>query len=287
MSDEDIRLLPIGAIARATNLTVKALRHYHEIGLLIPRSVDAWTGYRGYGPEELARAAMIATLRRLELPLAEMATVLADPGSEEARSRLRAHRARLSRRSADLDVLLARLDAFLEGRTDMEYPATLTPPAVRVADPRTAAALTATTTIERLATLIPDLLQQVTGALAAAGVAAAGPVFARYLDNPQTGEPFRMEVGVPIATDRAPAPLVTVTLPGGRHIVAEHRGAYDTLPESWAGLFRFVLDGDHEIDGGPWEVYLRTPMDSDTPSDWRTELVFPLRDGSSDAEGGD
>ena len=45
-------LLPIGRFARLTELTVKALRHYAEIGLLEPARVDEATGYRFYALEQ-------------------------------------------------------------------------------------------------------------------------------------------------------------------------------------------------------------------------------------------
>jgi DNA-binding transcriptional MerR regulator len=47
MSVETEGLQPIGRFARAIGLTIKAFRHYSEIGLLRPARVDEWTGY-GY-----------------------------------------------------------------------------------------------------------------------------------------------------------------------------------------------------------------------------------------------
>ena len=40
------QLMPIGRFSRLTGLTVKALRHYSELGLLRPASIDPDTGYR-------------------------------------------------------------------------------------------------------------------------------------------------------------------------------------------------------------------------------------------------
>ena len=45
---ETSELMTIGRFARVTGLTVKALRHYDEVGLLRPAAVDAETGYRSY-----------------------------------------------------------------------------------------------------------------------------------------------------------------------------------------------------------------------------------------------
>jgi len=52
-------LLPIGRFARLTGLTVKALRHYDEVGLLEPASVDPATGYRYYAARQCVRAEAI------------------------------------------------------------------------------------------------------------------------------------------------------------------------------------------------------------------------------------
>ena len=48
--------LPIGDFSRATHLSVKMLRHYHELGLLEPADVDADTGYRRYAAEQIVTA---------------------------------------------------------------------------------------------------------------------------------------------------------------------------------------------------------------------------------------
>ena len=46
-------LLRIGDFSRASSLSVKALRAYHETGLLVPADVDPRTGYRSYSVAQL------------------------------------------------------------------------------------------------------------------------------------------------------------------------------------------------------------------------------------------
>ncbi|MFG1810939.1 MerR family transcriptional regulator [Streptomyces sp. NPDC049040] len=70
-------LLTIGAFARASRLSPKALRLYDELGLLAPARVDPATGYRFYAPEQLERARLVAWLRRLGMPLARIKGVCA------------------------------------------------------------------------------------------------------------------------------------------------------------------------------------------------------------------
>ncbi|MEV0368341.1 MerR family transcriptional regulator [Streptomyces sp. NPDC050636] len=68
-------LLTIGAFARASRLSPKALRLYDELGLLTPARVDPWSGYRRYAPAQLERARLVAWLRRLGMPLARIRDV--------------------------------------------------------------------------------------------------------------------------------------------------------------------------------------------------------------------
>ncbi|MGW8671964.1 MerR family transcriptional regulator [Streptomyces niveus] len=67
--------LTIGAFARASRLSPKALRLYDELGLLTPARVDGTTGYRYYVEAQLPRARLVAWLRRVGMPLARIGEV--------------------------------------------------------------------------------------------------------------------------------------------------------------------------------------------------------------------
>ncbi|MCX5084510.1 protein phosphatase 2C domain-containing protein [Streptomyces sp. NBC_00401] len=70
-------LLTIGAFAKASRLSPKALRLYDELGLLNPARVDPVTGYRLYAMDQLDQARLVAWLRRLGMPLARIRHVTA------------------------------------------------------------------------------------------------------------------------------------------------------------------------------------------------------------------
>jgi serine/threonine protein phosphatase PrpC len=79
-----MRLLTIGAFARAVRLTPKALRLYDDLGLLPPAAVDADSGYRFYHPAQLEQARLIARLRRVGMPLERIRAVCALPPAAAA-----------------------------------------------------------------------------------------------------------------------------------------------------------------------------------------------------------
>lgn len=66
----------IGEFSRRTRLSIKALRLYDELGLLVPARVTPDSGYRWYGAGQLRTARMVASLRQLGMPLARIKTVV-------------------------------------------------------------------------------------------------------------------------------------------------------------------------------------------------------------------
>lgn len=117
----DDSLISIGRFARLTGLSIGALRHYHELGLLEPARVDPATGYRSYRRDQAAVARLIGRLRELDVALPEIRDILAaDPASRLRR--LRAHRSRLA---AELSRLQRQIH-WLNRHIDHEEPMTVT-----------------------------------------------------------------------------------------------------------------------------------------------------------------
>ena len=56
-------LVTIGEFSRMTHLSVKALRHYHDVGVLEPAAVNPDTGYRSYDLSQVPAAQVIRRLR--------------------------------------------------------------------------------------------------------------------------------------------------------------------------------------------------------------------------------
>lgn len=85
-------MLNIGEFAGMTGLTIKALRHYDEKGVLVPADVDAQSGYRRYGEDQVRTGVVVRALRDAGVPLADITAALADGEVEAA---VDAHRARV------------------------------------------------------------------------------------------------------------------------------------------------------------------------------------------------
>ena len=76
-------MFKIGEFSKLSNITVKMLRHYDEIGLLKPIRVDDITNYRYYSSSQLETASMINTYKSLGFSLKIIKTLIENKNGEE------------------------------------------------------------------------------------------------------------------------------------------------------------------------------------------------------------
>lgn len=116
MQVNSVQLMPIGRFSRLTGVGVKALRHYDEVGLLVPAAVDDETGYRFYSADQVDRAEAIRLLRRLDMPLDEIRSTLTAGDPATLRAVLVSHQRQIAIRDAELRATRVRLQRLIDGR---------------------------------------------------------------------------------------------------------------------------------------------------------------------------
>jgi DNA-binding transcriptional MerR regulator len=104
----------VGELARMSGVSVRALHHYDEIGLLRP-SGRTEAGYRLYSAADAGRLRRILFYRELELSLDAIAEILADPDARDADHLRRQHRL-LRERRARTDALIQAIEKEMEAR---------------------------------------------------------------------------------------------------------------------------------------------------------------------------
>jgi DNA-binding transcriptional MerR regulator len=88
-------MVSIGEFARLGGVSIRTLRHYDQIGLLRPATVDPETGYRGYSAAQLGQINRIMALKELGLSLAQVRLLLDGVTVGELRGMLLLRRAQL------------------------------------------------------------------------------------------------------------------------------------------------------------------------------------------------
>jgi DNA-binding transcriptional MerR regulator len=177
--------LAIGDFSRATHLTVKTLRHYHETGLLEPAQVDPETGYRRYTTGQIQVAQIIRRFRDLDMPLSDIRAVLSAPDVQARNELIAAHLRRLESDLARTQTAVASL------RDLLEHPALSVDIRRRKVDRVTAAAISQVVRVEDALSWFLGALGEINAALAAQRIlpaGTAGGIFENALFSQARGE---------------------------------------------------------------------------------------------------
>jgi DNA-binding transcriptional MerR regulator len=267
-------MLRIGDFARLGRVTVKALRHYEEEGLLAPREVDRATGYRYYGPEQLEPLSWIVLLKDFGFRLDEIRRLLADPSAMP--QALAARREALASTLEAESRRLSRLDAFQQMLCG-EAPAP--PVALRRIEPALAYTLRDRVSLAsgRITGMFEAAERQARKARA-----DASPFLLFHDDD--WSDALDVEVCIPVVEEMDGAYLVPGCATAGSVV---YRGDYDQTPSLAAALADWLRTSGHQLSGPLREVYhhyganqagYRLPhrVLARSPGDFVTELQAPV-----------
>jgi DNA-binding transcriptional MerR regulator len=109
----------IGSLSKLSGVSIRALHHYDQIGLLQPSEV-AESGYRYYDDAAVEKLWQILFYRELDFPLAEIGEILASPSFDRSRA-LAEHRSLLLQKRERLDRLIALVSNAMKGEQHMEF----------------------------------------------------------------------------------------------------------------------------------------------------------------------
>ena len=266
----------IGDFARLAGVTVRMLRHYDSLGLLVPAHVDAVTGYRRYAAAQLPRLNRLVALKGLGLTLAQVGPVLdAQVGPEALRGMFTLRRAQIEAQMESDRARLASIEARLrtiekEGTmSELEFVEKALPPL------RLAQMTGRVTDVNELGGQVGPAFDRLTRGLTAAGVPTGLPSFAWY-----AGDAAGTTWGVGYTTSREAVDDVegaeVSELPAcERALTVIHRGSMATIGDTWQALATAADSRGLTTYAPCREVYIEAPMDDQDA--WVTELQQPVR----------
>lgn len=263
-------LMPIGRFSRLCWLSIKALRVYDETGLLHPAHVDPDSGYRYYTPDQATTARVIATLRTLDMPLADIREVLAEPDPDRVRDLLDGYRLVLERRIDRHRHMLNRVETFIRKGAVMAYQIT-----TRDTAPADVLGTVYPATPDSLAETSSAAYHRLYGAIAAAGGRPDGPPRMVYLD--MADDAWTIEACVPVAgLSSAPDGFSLHRMPGGLAAVTLHVGPYDELGIAYREVESWIDAQGLTSAGPPYDSYLNDPAQVGDPTKLETEIIWPV-----------
>ena len=282
-------MFKIGDFSRISQVSVKTLRYYDEIGLLKPARVDRFTGYRYYSVDQSHRLNRILALKDLGLSLEQIARLLDDDlPPAQIRGMLRLKQAEILQCLEEEQARLARVEARLR-QIEQEEPMSTYDIVLKKVEPQTVVA------IRDVVPTYHDqgpLWKELSVYLEQHGAKASGPSLTIYYDTEYRERDVDLEVATPVSAPLPGNERVRVReLPGAELMACViHQGSYDALSEAYAALLTWIEANGYRVTGPDREVYLRCPDNdyddpdavgyadyiADDPTANLTEVQFPV-----------
>ena len=261
----------IGDFAVMTSLSRKALRHYHDIGILEPAHIDAHTGYRFYDTSQVDHAHIIRRFRSLGMSIPDIKALLS---TDDAEARTQIITTHLEQMEAQLQHTRDTVSALRELLAPVHVPAHVEvqhKPALAVWS------VGGTIDVSDIDDWFGASLETLRAAVAAAGSeplqVVPGGLYDRALFLESRGA-ATMFVPAPESAD-PPDGVLAEVLPAAEFAVLTHAGGHDGIDRSYAALGRYV--NEHLISHqGPIREHYIGATSAHPMTFTATEICWPI-----------
>src|ERR1700722_3903222 len=270
-------LLSIGDFSRATHLSVKTLRYYHQEGVLAPAAVDEGSGYRRYSVEQIPTAQVIHRFRDLGMPVEDVRRVISAPHPDT-------RNAVISRALQRLEEELGKTQASVASLRDLlDHPATEWPVEHRRVPAMRLAAITQVVETAQIAAWYQGALGELYAPVSAQGLALSGVAGGVYADGLFADGRGEATVYLPVSGAVQELGRVrAVALPPVELAVVTHDGPDAGVDRAYGALASYVTRHALAVAGPIREFYPVGRQQTADAAAWRTGIgwaVFAARGG--------
>lgn len=267
--------LQIGEFSKLCGVSVKTLRHYEKMGLLVPADVDAHTGYRYYHVEQMQQMMTIRHLKDVGFTLYEIADLLVcdtqTPDHSLLLAKIRSTEAELRRLVQRRDRLLAMADSQRKINIMKEI-SIQSLPEVTVASFRKVI-----TTYDELGPLCVNVIGP---EMARLGCECPLPGYCFSLDHNSefTSGTIDLEYCEEVKEAKADSDLIIFKrLPEvPMAVCVKCYGPYSRLYEHYVAAFSYIDKEGYQVTGTPRTCYVNGIWNEDNPERWLTILQIPV-----------
>jgi DNA-binding transcriptional MerR regulator len=264
--------LGIGVFSRMTFVSVKALRHYDEIGLLAPAWVDPDSGYRHYSAAQVPVAQVIRRLRDLGMPLDQITAVVHARDVDTRNAAIAAHLRRMEHQLEETRATVASLRALIErgpATIPVEYRRLPQAPTIAIGEEVRGADMHA---------WLDDAFGELRSTLDALGLQRGGVDGALFSSELLEDERGELVAFIPVAESSRGARTSgrARILPETEYAIAVHVGPFEDLDQTYGALGIEVAQRAIGVQGPIRENYVVGASDTPDPTRHRTEVCWPV-----------
>lgn len=251
-------MVKIGYFSRLSQVPVKTLRYYDQIGLLKPAHIDTFTGYRYYAISQLSRLNRILALKDLGLSLDQIGRILTgELSAEDLRSMLHLRRSQLQKEVRAVEEMLARVEARLH-IIEMEKAMPDYEVVIKHVEPMLVASRRLIIpTNDQVPELLGAAFNEVGRYLHHHKGEINGPTLALWHSTPDDLTNEDVEALFPIAKPIPESDQIKVyDLPGEQEVAAVvHQGDFEEFTEGHAALKHWLEANGFRLNGAYREIY--------------------------------
>lgn len=271
-------LFQIGQVSKLSNIPVKTLRYYDEIGLLKPEQVNPESGYRYYSHDQIMLILVIKHLKNVGFSLDEIKRLLGREDIEYNKKQIAEKYKEIDDKINDLLLLKEKIRFCLNETSDEEKKKNEGViklryiPETYVAYLREKGPVSAESYTVRYCRLWSIIEKN--------NLHAVKNVQAIYYDNcidyeDKTKTDFDIEVCAPVTATKE-IPGIVRKFGGFNAVTAYHYGNYDSLESLYAKACKYAVDHGYKILGQAIDNYIVDIISTNNPDNYVTEILVPV-----------
>lgn len=269
-------MLRIGSFSKLSRISIRMLRHYDEIGLLVPESVDYTSGYRYYSEGQLMLANRIDALKSMGFSLSMIAQIISTCKTPDElkqyldlkQREMREHADKIDRQLLLLETTIRRLG---EEEHFMEYSVTLKEMPQR--------------NVASLRKIIPAYDQEgvlwglLMKEIEPQRVQLADPCHSLAIFHDEGYKEHDVDVEIQMSVEGSYQNTENVIFKTVAPILiasAIYKGGYERISAVNQAVANWIRDNQYDLAESMFSIYHVSPATDPNPENWVTEVCYPV-----------
>ena len=259
----------IGDFSKLSKTTIKTLRYYEKEGLLMPYYVDDITGYRYYNTSQLIDIAHIISLRQIGLSIEDIKKT----NNSDIKDILKKRQLEINESINNYEDQLSRINCLLEVENmkyeviikelpefTVYYKEGIISDFSKINEFILSSAEECMSTNPNIKCIEPDYC------------------YVNYLDGEYKEKDIKIRYAQAVVEEGIPNETIKFEkLKPMNAACIYHKGTYDSLPDIYAYLIKWIEENGYEVIESPREHYIDGIWNKEDQNDWLTEIQIPVK----------
>ncbi|MDF2567454.1 MAG: merR [Oscillospiraceae bacterium] len=270
-------MFKIGDFSKLSKISIRMLRHYNDLGLLIPERIDEFTGYRYYSASQLVLANRISLLKAMGFSLNSITKIIEEYNdSESLRKYLLVKHEEIKEQAESMERQLLLLETTIQ-KLGKDFDVMNIDVVLKEIPERYVASVRKVIAHYNQEGLLWEKLIK---GIEANSIKTVNPCYPIAVFHDQDYKENDVDVEVQVSvdgmySDTEEVKFKTIPAIGVASVIV--KGSYDQLSEANEAIANWITDNQYEICGAMFNINHVSPGTDPNPENWETEVCYPVR----------